>query len=642
MTGDAKFNEVFFDRGPGGRRPTHRRGGEGWRVAMTTFMHERTASAAATAARPGLGAISEAVRIRHEEPSSAPRCHGPPVRGDRGRGPPPHHIRAVRQPAGRQPRARRLDRPAHVRRGQQASTSSAWTCWAPAPSSTTTTPTGDRAARPRRAAGIARKMFLRYAVELHRRRHRRDPAQPPGRAGAGPAGRAPLRQGRALSQVPRTGWSPSSRGSTRGRNRSWPATRRDPRAAGPGRPRPSSQIARIGARREVVWSGSSSSRTTSPTTPRAVGCRWPDAATVEVPTDWRSGYYEVTVRTDVGAGTTRSDTSWCVPAETDPEAAAARAQHQHLERVQRLRRRNLYTGGTHVSFDASDGAGLAPQARRTGQPRRRPRDAGSGHGATTSPTSANTGSPSGPARPAGPTPSCRSSTGPSRAATSSTTRRTPTSRPCRDSSTGVASTSRSATTSTGPGTDARCRRAVRGGRGNAAFLSGNTSFWQVRLERRGGDDRLQGPVRGGSRLRHRPPAPPHLDVVGPPHRTTREPDDGRELLRGGYHRIGRNVGRGSGGYTVYRPDHWVFEGTDVGYGDLIGADAVIVGYECDGCEFTMVDGLPHPTGEDGTPADFEILGLTPARHFDGTTARPWRARRRSVRGRVHRLARAGR
>ena len=48
--------------------------------------------------------------------------------------------------------------------------------------------------------------------------------------------------------------------------------------------------------------------------------------------------------------------------------------------------------------------------------------------------------------------------------------------------------------------------------------------------------------------------------------------------------------------------------------------STLVGYECDGCEFTYRDGLPHPTGEDGTPLDFEILGTAPAAHFTRTTS----------------------
>lgn len=152
--------------------------------------------------------------------------------------------------------------------------------------------------------------------------------------------------------------------------------------------------------------------------------------------------------------------------------------------------------------------------------------------------------------------------------------------------------------------------------GNVAFLSGNTSYWQVRLEDGGRtmvgykarfeDD----PVYGTDRQ--------HLltsiwsdPLIGRPenHMT------GVSFSRGGYARIGRNVGRGSGGYTVHRPEHWVFDGTDVGWGDLFGAESVVVAYECDGCELTLVDGRPVPTGAGGTPSDFQVLASSPAEPF---------------------------
>ena len=95
---------------------------------------------------------------------------------------------------------------------------------------------------------------------------------------------------------------------------------------------------------------------------------------------------------------------------------------------------------------------------------------------------------------------------------------------------------------------------------------------------------------------------------------------GVSFTRGGYHRIGKRVTNGAGGYTVFRPDHWMFEGTDIDYGDVLGAAATTVGYECDGCEYTTVDGLPVPTGADGTPESFEILAMVPAAHFTRTTA----------------------
>jgi hypothetical protein len=57
---------------------------------------------------------------------------------------------------------------------------------------------------------------------------------------------------------------------------------------------------------------------------------------------------------------------------------------------------------------------------------------------------------------------------------------------------------------------------------------------------------------------------------------------------------------------------------------------VCVGYECDGCDFVLRDGRAVPTGSDGTPADFRILGLAPAQHFDRDNApRPPRPQDRS-------------
>ncbi|MCB1016481.1 MAG: hypothetical protein KDB10_15435, partial [Acidimicrobiales bacterium] len=45
---------------------------------------------------------------------------------------------------------------------------------------------------------------------------------------------------------------------------------------------------------------------------------------------------------------------------------------------------------------------------------------------------------------------------------------------------------------------------------------------------------------------------------------------GVSFTRGGYHRIGRNVTSGLGGYTIHRADHWLFDGTGLGYGDVLG------------------------------------------------------------------------
>lgn len=64
------------------------------------------------------------------------------------------------------------------------------------------------------------------------------------------------------------------------------------------------------------------------------------------------------------------------------------------------------------------------------------------------------------------------------------------------------------------------------------------------------------------------------------------------------------------GYTVENADHWVYEQTGLRNGDVFGADEHLVGYECDGALFTRDNhGFPVPTGTDGTPPDFVVLGV---------------------------------
>ena len=68
------------------------------------------------------------------------------------------------------------------------------------------------------------------------------------------------------------------------------------------------------------------------------------------------------------------------------------------------------------------------------------------------------------------------------------------------------------------------------------------------------------------------------------------------------------VARGSGGFTIYRPKHWAFDGTTLGYGDVLGAEARIFGYEVDGLEHEIRGGLPYPVDAEGV----EIVALSPA------------------------------
>ena len=110
------------------------------------------------------------------------------------------------------------------------------------------------------------------------------------------------------------------------------------------------------------------------------------------------------------------------------------------------------------------------------------------------------------------------------------------------------------------------------GGGNVAFLSGNTSFWQIRYE----DD---GRTIVGYKGRfaddpcYRTDRHAETTTIWSDHELGRPENamTGVSFSRGGYHRIGRRVTNGAGGYTVHRPDHWLFEGTGLTYGDLLGA-----------------------------------------------------------------------
>ncbi|HVC99143.1 MAG TPA: N,N-dimethylformamidase beta subunit family domain-containing protein [Pirellulales bacterium] len=147
--------------------------------------------------------------------------------------------------------------------------------------------------------------------------------------------------------------------------------------------------------------------------------------------------------------------------------------------------------------------------------------------------------------------------------------------------------------------------------GNVAFFSGNTCFWQVRSEDQGRalvswkQDFHLDPVYNGTDHRLLSGMWSNKLVGRPENRLT-----GVSFAYAGYHRFFEHGGSGS--YTIHRPDHWLFAGTGLKQGDQLGAKDQIVGYECDGCRFVLQDGLPVPTHADGTPEGFEILGTATA------------------------------
>lgn len=161
--------------------------------------------------------------------------------------------------------------------------------------------------------------------------------------------------------------------------------------------------------------------------------------------------------------------------------------------------------------------------------------------------------------------------------------------------------------------------------GNVAFFSGNTCCWQVRAEADGLVCHKQN-YRDDPRYVADGPNPTlttlwsHPLVGDPENRLTNV-----GVLGGGFHKSHGMLMDGSGAFTVERPDHWVFAGTGLARGAEFGGARTIVGYECDGCEFTRVDGLPVPTGRDGTPKNFEILATAPASWGEESTLLWWDA-----------------
>jgi hypothetical protein len=154
-----------------------------------------------------------------------------------------------------------------------------------------------------------------------------------------------------------------------------------------------------------------------------------------------------------------------------------------------------------------------------------------------------------------------------------------------------------------------------GAGGNAAIFSGNTCYWQVRIDHGAGTMTCfkyrcdEDPVLGTSDERLLS-GPWSERRIGWPETST----IGLTFTRGGYSRYGLGVPRASGAYTVHRPEHWLFEGTDLRYGDALGLQHTIVAYEVDGVALaTGPDGLPVPTHVDGAPESLEVLATAPAR-----------------------------
>ncbi|MEQ1952005.1 N,N-dimethylformamidase beta subunit family domain-containing protein [Mesorhizobium yinganensis] len=150
---------------------------------------------------------------------------------------------------------------------------------------------------------------------------------------------------------------------------------------------------------------------------------------------------------------------------------------------------------------------------------------------------------------------------------------------------------------------------VEGG-GRAARFAGNF-LWQTRLE-----DEGRAQICYKYRARAEDPVYRSADTsratigweapeVGRPGTST----FGLNAMAGVYAGWGGCIPRGVRGFPIYRPEHWAFRNTGLYYGDVLGQESHIYGYEVDGLDFMMKRGLPYPTGEGNPPEGIQILGL---------------------------------
>lgn len=384
-------------------------------------------------------------------------------------------------------------------------------------------------------------------------------------------------------------------------------------------------VERWGRRRETVWSADAlpGAFVPPPIDADAAGCRWPVSVQIPVDPTWRPGFHLVTL-TAIGA-----------PAGSDVAHACFVVRGQAGERSRALYvldtntwnayntwgGRSLYTGGSTVSFDRPFARGMLcrPEVERDDR-KARPVRRGE--------TPDADGSIFQEYRTVNAYPSAIGSAGwfthgrrfvewaegagyELDYAVSTDLEADPGLLDDRDL---VISVGHDEYWSAGQ-RDAVERHVTAGG----AFVScsGNTMFWQVRIERQADATNM---------VCHKYRA--HLDdpviADGRPDLMSgmwADPVVGRpewSLLGAGsafglYHRFGNATARGIGGFVVYRPDHWLFEGTGLGYGDVLGADHGVVGYETVGCpiqfdEFQLPVAAPRPD----LPLDVEIVGHVPS------------------------------
>jgi hypothetical protein len=164
--------------------------------------------------------------------------------------------------------------------------------------------------------------------------------------------------------------------------------------------------------------------------------------------------------------------------------------------------------------------------------------------------------------------------------------------------------------------------------GGAARFAGNF-MWQTRLEDEGrkqvcykykarAEDPAYHPGGDVTRATNSWEAP----EIGRPGAST----FGLNAAKGVYAGWGGCAPRGVRGFPVYRPEHWAFKGTGIYYGDLLGAEGGVYGYEVDGLDHEIRGGLPWPTADSGAPEGLSILAVGMASQVEESADLPASAR----------------
>ncbi|MEM7293574.1 MAG: N,N-dimethylformamidase beta subunit family domain-containing protein [Pseudomonadota bacterium] len=150
--------------------------------------------------------------------------------------------------------------------------------------------------------------------------------------------------------------------------------------------------------------------------------------------------------------------------------------------------------------------------------------------------------------------------------------------------------------------------------GRVARFAGNF-LWQIRLED-GGVTQICHKYRARDEDPLRGTVQQHL---------TTDAWESKEVGRAGVHTFGLNATNGMyagwgdlaphgpGGFTLFRPEHWAFDHCGLNYGDVLGGEARVFGYEVDGLPYTFDDGLPVPLPSVRTPENLQILAMGFAR-----------------------------